>query len=224
MKIRPCLVIILFFGLIFNAVSACAQEEARKVTVPKKIEYDGMLLSYNPAWQDEETYLEVNTDADPEPEVILSFVADYKTESDKKKNESELKPFQPEKQELLPVYNYVFYHIYDRGPDKKYRLIKTLNGLDRPGQIQLLTLEKGQPPAIVIISPGGSRYKDIQVLQWQEGGYRSIFNRDTRKDASASDDPPPARIVLGDETYLWNNASKAFEEKTENTHAVTDRK
>lgn len=207
--------LILFYGCLLLTAGAFAKEDTRKVTPPKKIEYDDMLLTYNPAWQDEETYLEANLDADPEPEIIISFVADYKTEPKKKKED--IKPFQQEKQELLPVYNYVFYEIYDQGPDKTYRLIKTINGLDRPGHVQLLTLEKGRPPAILLVSPGGTHYKDIQVLQWQEGGYRSIFSQGTRDDVHVIDDPSGICLVLGAQSYRWNNAKQTFERDAQNT-------
>ncbi|MFA5038784.1 MAG: hypothetical protein WC732_03800 [Candidatus Omnitrophota bacterium] len=186
-------------------------KETRQIQPPKKIEYDGLLLAYNPAWKDEETYVEANLDNDPEPEIVISFVAFYKTEPEKKERETAI--FVPEKQELLPVYNYVFYQIYDLGPDKKYALTKTLTGMDRPGQIQLFQPEQEKPPAIVFISPGGAHYKDVLVLRWQEGGYRHIFNQDTRGEVEVG----PAGIRLGEQLYIWNARTGNLERQKDET-------
>lgn len=190
-----------------------------KIEPPKKIDYDGLLLSYNPSWKNEETYLETNLDGDPEPEVIISFVAMYVTEPKKEKEDP--KPFTVAEKELLPVYNYVFYQIYDMGPDKNYRLARTFTGMDRPGQVYVAPLEEGKPPAVIFVSPGGTHYKDIIVYRWQEGGYRQLFDHGTGGDVTVITTPGKPRIILDKNTYVWQADKGRFEpepgEKQEQT-------
>ncbi len=206
---------------IISLVFFCARPQpcqaGSKIEPPKKIDYEGALLSYNPSWKDEETYLETNLDEDPEPEVIISFVAMYITES--KKTKEDPKPFTVAEKELLPVYNYVFYQIYDLGPDKNYRLTRTFTGMDRPGQVYVIPLENGKPPAVVFVSPGGTHYKDIIAYRWQEGGYRQIFEHGTSGDVAVVTTPGKAEIVLGKDTYVWKTEKGRFELKSAQTQA-----
>ncbi len=191
-----------------------------KIEPPKKIEYEGTLLSYNPSWKDEEAYLETNLDEDPEPEVVISFVAMYVTES--KKTREDPKPFTIiAEKELLPVYNYVFYQIYDLGPDKNYKLTRTFTGMDRPGQVYVMPLEKEKPPAVIFVSPGGTHYKDIVAYRWQEGGYRQIFEHGTSADVTVVTTPGKAEIILGKDVYVWKAEKGRFELKFAQTQPET---
>lgn len=201
------LVYVLGFVLLLTQPRPCRAEA--KIEPPKKIDYDGLLLSYNPSWKSEETYLEANLDDDPEPEIIISFVAMYVTES--KKTREEPKPFTVAEKELLPVYNYVFYQIYDMGPDKNYRLARTFTGMDRPGQVYIVPLEENKPPAVIFVSPGGTHYKDIIVYRWQEGGYRQLFDHGTGGDVTVITTPGKPRIVLDKKTYAWRAEKGRFE-------------
>jgi len=195
--------------LVFLLAQAQPCQADPKVAPPKKIEYDGWLLSYNPSWKNEETYLETNLDDDPEPEIIISFVAMYVTEP--KKSKEEPKPFSVAEKELLPVYNYVFYQIYDMGPDKNYRLARTLTGMDRLGQVYVAPVEKTKPPVIIFVNPGGTHYKDITAYRWQEGGYRQVFDHGTSGEATIVTAPGEPRIILEKDTYVWQAEKGRFE-------------
>ena len=61
--------------LFFMTTLAWAQTEIRKVTPPRKIEYENKTLTYDPAWKDQETNIEADIDNDADKEIIISFVA-----------------------------------------------------------------------------------------------------------------------------------------------------
>lgn len=200
----------LFFSFAFCCLvlPVCAAL-AQQVTPPKKIEYDGMELTYNPAWRDQETYLEADLDNDPENEIIISFVSMYKTEPERKEEKNV--PYVREKKELLPIYNYVFYQIYDFGPDKNYAPVRTYTGMDRPGSVIIFPVEEEKTPAIAFISPGGDTYKEIRVIQWQDGGYRQILSADTRGEVTIDPEKFPGEIITKEEKYVWDVSGKTFE-------------
>jgi hypothetical protein len=217
-------VLLFFGGLVISSSPAelCGAEP--KVLAPKKIEYDERLLTYNPSWKNEEVYLETNLDDDPATEIIIGFVAMYVTEPAQPKEEKIL--FTVPKKELLPITNYVFYQIYDLGADKTYRLTKTFTGMDRPGRVAVVPLKEGQPPVIIFDSPGGERYHDVTVYQWREGGYRQLFNQGTSHDVAIVTQPGEPRIVLGEETFIWDTGKQRFEKiqtaPTENDTSCTE--
>ncbi|MDD5018844.1 MAG: hypothetical protein WC436_06100 [Candidatus Babeliales bacterium] len=197
-------------GFLLAAARPCLA--APKVAAPKKIEYDGRLLTYNPAWKNEEIYLESNLDDDPDAEIVISFVAMYVTEHEMPEQENKT-PFSISQKELLPVYNYMFYQVYDMGADKDYHLARTFTGMDRPGRVTVIPLEEGRPPAMIFVSPGGERYQDVTVYQWREGGYRQLFNRGTSRDVSIVTDTGSPRIILGEDVFAWNQEKQHFEKK-----------
>lgn len=209
-KITIALVFAGSLALLLTQTHPCQAEP--KITPPKKIEYDGRILSYNPSWKNEEVYRETNLDEDPDPEIIIGFVAMYATPSEK--SGEERRPFSVPEKELLPVYNYVFYKIYDMGPDKNYRLTKTFMGMDRPGQVYVAPLAEGRPPAIIFVSPGGTHYKDIAVYRWQEGGYRHLFDRGTSGEVTVIATPGEPKIILGKDTYAWEAEKGRFEKES----------
>lgn len=215
------------FALLFAfllPLKATAEEE-KKVTAPKKISCDGRTLIYNPSWYDKETYLETNLDDDAEQEIIISFVATHKPRPENK-TEGTNPAYLPRKasNETIISQNYVFYQIYDKGPDGYYHLIKTLRGMDKLGHVEILEVVKGKT-AFAIFDEGGERYQDLSVYQWKEGGYRLLFNKGTSCGIEIDPKKIPLVIRIGKqcknekpiewEVFAWDENKGDFKQSKE---------
>ncbi len=211
----PRLVLILAV-LMFQHI-AFAQGE-KKIEPPKRIEYDGLILKYNPSWKDREIYMEENLDKDPEKEIIIGFMAGHKEikENEEVEDSKELilKPL-AEKDDISIIQNYSFYQIYDKRPSGYYEPVKTINGMDRLGSIKVLRIEKEEPPMIFVLSPGGENYLDLSIYQWKEGGYTLIFNKGTSGKIDCDPDALPPSFKIEDnkglEIFTWNNQKKVWQ-------------
>ena len=201
--------IIFFIFLFFMATLAQAQTETRKVTPPRKIEYEDKTLTYNPTWKDQETYIEANIDSDTDKEIIISFVASYKPVKDVVSDKAQT-PFSVPKEEIPLIENHSFYQIYDLGLNGHYELIKTMTGMDRLGQVEIFSLDKNKPNAIAILSPGGERYTDLSIYQWSQGGYRLIFNQGTNQKIMIDKKEIPAVLHIGPQILSWNASTNTF--------------
>lgn len=207
---RHLLTIALFF--LITAGAALAQEE-KKVSPPKQISLDGKTFKYNPAWQDKETYLEVNCDEDPDKEIIISFLATYRPPS-KESRENKRETFLPPERELALLENYAFYQIYDKDPGGYYQPVKTIHAMDQLGEVKISRLENTTTNALAFLSPGGEHYTDLAIYQWQDEGYRLLFNDGGSQGVELDTDSLPVTIRIprdeGADIFTWDAASKSF--------------
>jgi len=201
--------IISFIFLSFITTLALAQTETRKVTPPRKIEYEDKTLTYNPTWKDQETYIEADTDNDADKEIIISFVASYKPVKDVISDKAAT-PFSVPKEEIPLIENHSFYQIYDLGLNGHYELIKTMTGMDRLGKVEIFSLNKSKPNAIAILSPGGEHYTDLSIYQWNQGGYRLIFNQGTNQEIMIDKKKIPAVLHIGTQLLSWDPSANTF--------------
>ncbi len=153
---------------------AWAQNTEKKVSPPKKIDYNNKIYRYDPSWQNKEAYIETNLDRDTDNEIIISFMGTFKPE--REKNNKDPQPFTREKKEILIIEHQAFYQIYDKGINGYYEPVKMLTGMDQPGRIEVIKLDDKNTGAIAFYSPGGLNYLDLSIYLWQDGGYRLIFN------------------------------------------------
>lgn len=174
---KPKLILLyLCGGVLF--LTPCSAEKL--VSPPQKIYHDGRILTYNPAWQDKEIYIEADLDGDNDREIIIGFVATYKPVKDTLKedeNRSLAIAVPAQKKEITLVSNYAFYQIYDKKPSGYYELAKTISGMDQLGRIDVGELDKKDPPLLFVLSPGGEHYLDLCVYRWKNGGYQLLFNK-----------------------------------------------
>ena len=213
---RKITIVLLIIFLYQPLVFALAD---KKVQPPKKIEYDGITLNYNPSWKDKEIYIEENLDRDPENEIIIGFVAGHKEEKETKEIEDSKDLFfknLKEAKELPLIQNYAFYQIYDKKPNRYYEIIKTISGMDRLGSIEIIRLDPDEPPAIFILSPGGEHYLELSIYQWKSGGYVLIFNKGTSGKIEYDSRQTPFAINIenkneGRETFTWNTQKKVWQ-------------
>lgn len=215
------------FGLLlaFLVPLRAAAEVEKKVTAPKKISYDNRTLIYDPSWHDKETYLEANLDDDAEKEIIISFVATYKPKPEHRMEESN-PSYLPRKaeNEIIISQNYVFYQIYDKGPDGYYHLVKTFRGMDQLGKVEILKLAKSTT-AFAIIDQGGEHYQNLSIYQWKEGGYRLLFNKGTSCGIAIDSKKMPLAIRIGKqceyqrilewEVFVWDENKNDFKQLQE---------
>lgn len=213
------------------ALNACAlfafaqtpENPEHKVNPPSKIEYDGEKLFYNPAWKENEIYIEANLDDDPEKEVLIGFVATYTPTTDNALGSDggsaalssyEQKNKLNEKETVEPIQNHAFYQIYKKGPGGSYDLIKTIAGMDQIGKVEILQLDDNKPVAIAVLSPGGEHYLDLSIYQWRDGGYRPIFNNAGSSGIEIDPKNKPVTVRIGKtDTFAWDSQSKSFKKK-----------
>jgi hypothetical protein len=204
-----------FISFLFLTNTAVGERTVKKVTPPGKIEYNDKILTYNPVWKDQETYLEADLDNDADKEVIISFVASYKPLSGVVSDRGP-ETFSAPKKEIPLIENYSFYQIYDLGPDGHYQLVKTITGMDQLGKVEIITLDKNKPKAVVFLSPGGEHYIDLSVYQWKEGGYRLIFNRGSNQEIEFDPNQSPVTLRIGEETFGWDSEINTFKRRDKN--------
>ena len=89
--------------------------------------------------------------------------------------------------------------------------MRTLTGLEHPGEVRAVALADGDPPGLLIVSGGGEKYKDISLYQWQEGGYRLLDNHGTSHPLSVHAEPV-LRILEGDAVFVWDPERKRLVE------------
>ncbi len=210
---RKILILTLLVVFYAQASSIAAYKE---VTAPKRIERDGQQLLYNPSWKDKEIYIETNLDDDPENEIIIGFVAGYKEEIEPQKEDDIERTYFQKQKEIPLIQNFAFYQIYDKMPGGYFKNIKTINGMDRLGKIEIVKLNEEDPPAIFILSPGGENYLDLSVYQWRNGGYTLIFNKGSSNGVGYGKNDTSFSIVIGNketkqDTYIWNTQKKVWQ-------------
>lgn len=196
---------------------SAAGEPTKKITPPRRIEYDGKILRYNPAWKDKEIYMETNLDAAPGDEILISFIATYAPQSELVR-EKEGDPLTLEKKELPILENYAFYQIYTKGAGSHWALTKTIHGMDQLGEVKTATLDKNKPKAIIFLNPGGENYTDLSVYQWRQGGYRLLFNTGSSRGITINAQETPLTIRLAqnspqEEIWQWESGSDQFQKK-----------
>lgn len=189
------------------------------IRAPEKIEYEGMLLTYNPAWKDKETRIEADLDMDTEIEVLLSFVATHKQRAEEPEKSGSFSVGASAKYQTPLLQNYTFTQIYDLQKNSRYTLVKTINGMDQLDEIILLYPDPAEPPMIAIFAKGGKTYRDLSIYQWREGGYRRIFNDASSGTIEISDPKGAPKISISrnsktqaprTDTFIWNKKTKDF--------------
>lgn len=187
--------------------------QGKKITAPGKIEYDNKIYKYNPAWQNQEIYLEANLDDEPNNEVIIGFISTYRPDPigiDETRSSASKGKKGPG-----PSLNHAFYQIYKKGFDEKYHAIKTISGMDRPGRAEIINLGNKETPLLVFFSPGGEHYTDLMIYRWQKGGYRLLFNENSSKDIFLDTQKYPITLrILADKKpekiFIWNQEKGNF--------------
>lgn len=205
--------ILLLAAILLGMTAPLAAAEGKKAQPPKKIEHDGLILTYDPAWQDQEAYIEANLDDDAEDEVIISFIAAYKPKKERADEERSayfLQTRRP-KEEIPIIQNYAFYQVYDRKPGGYFECVRTFSGMERPGRVKIITLDEGAAPAVFIFSPGGEHYTDLSVYRWKSGGFRLLFNSGGSEGFETDTGKGSVRIRVGSKkTYVWDASKGAF--------------
>jgi hypothetical protein len=160
--------------LTLPGVTLCLAE--KPVEPPKKIYYDSKPFVHNPAWENNEVYLEANIDLDPEKEIVTGFMGTYKPK-DEVSGEESLQAYYLRKKNYIPIIqNLAFYQIYDKKPSGFYEAVKTITGADQLGRVFLVNTETADTAAIAILSPTGERALSLEIFQWRQGGYRLVTN------------------------------------------------
>lgn len=201
---------LLVFLCGFAFLPQLARASENTLTPPKTITHEGKELRYDPAEKEQETYLATNLDDDPEPEVIISFAASYKPRSPQEARE-DVTPLAVQKKVIPVIEHYTFFQIYDAVAGGRYRLAKTLTGMDRIGTVTLLYPEPEEPPVMVFVSPGGEAYADVSVYQWRNHGYRRLLNEGGKLETislDAASQPPSLQIE--ERRYAWDDRQKTF--------------
>jgi hypothetical protein len=210
--------VLIFF--LFGVLSASPENIPNKAIPPNQIEYDNVLLEYNKAWKDKEIYLEINLDNDNEKEILISFVSTYYPyTSNELKSDGEAESVKKQNEQLQPIENHAFYQIYDKGSQGDYKLVKTFSGMDQLGRIEIFSLAQGKPPAIAILNPCGANSTDLSIYQYQEGGYRMLFNETSSSEIRVETQENPIAIYIGTpessgSVFVWNATKESFEQKT----------
>jgi len=150
-----------------------AETEEGRIAYPPKTRYDGRDWIRDTAWQDEEIYVEANLDEDEEKEVVIGYVGFFKPRRERKEGPQ---MFKIPQRDIAVIETRVFYKIFDRDAGGHWECVRTLTGLEHPGEIHIVGLPEGDTPGLLIISGGGKIYKDISLYQWHEGGYRFLGN------------------------------------------------
>jgi|GEM_PF-986162 len=218
-------VLLIFLSCFACSASASENMTGNKVTPPDQIEYDGTLLKYNRTWKDKEIYLEVNLDDDNEKEVLISFVGTYYPyTSNELKSDGEAEKVKKHNEQILPIENHSFYQIYDKGSRDDYKLVKTFNGMDQLGRIEIFSLTQGKPPAIAVFNPCGANSTDLSIYQYREGGYRLLFNETSSSQIRIDSQEDPVTITIGaideknpassNSVFIWDTQKESFVLKT----------
>jgi len=168
----------LFLSILFLGIGAadrgrCEQVPQDAITAPSKTWHEGRNWTYDPVWKDEEVRLISDLDQDGEEEVVIGYVGSYKPPREKKEGP---RMFTIPKEEIPVIEHRVFYKVYDRDAGGHWECVRTLTGLEHPGEARAVTLADDGPPGLLIISGGGERYTSISLYRWQEGGYRLLDN------------------------------------------------
>jgi len=140
----------------------------RAVTAPVKTWHEDRNWVYDRTWKDKDIYLEADLDLDGEEEVVIGYVGFYKPP--KERQEEGPRMFTLPKKEIPIIENRVFYKIYDRDAGGHWQCVRTLTGLESPGEVLVVNLPDAGTPGLLILSGGGEKYKDISLYRWQEGG------------------------------------------------------
>lgn len=204
---------VLILAAFFGACAPLAAFAENKVQPPKKIEHDGLILIHNTAWQDQEAYIETDLDGDPDKEILITFISTYKPKKEAQDKESSDYDIQSRKfkEEIPIIQNYAFAQVYDKKANGFFECVKTFSGMDRPARVEIKTLDGYSAPALFIFSPGGERYTDFSVYQWENGGFRLIFNIGSANGISLEAEKGRTLVHVGkEETYAWNPAEKRF--------------
>lgn len=196
--------------LTIPCAAVFAQPQKKKIEPPQKIEYEGDLLSYNPSWKNKEIYLEANLENNPQPEIIIGFVATYKPPVSAKKREDIEQSYLPQKKEIAILQNHAFYQVYHKGAGGRYELSKIFSGMDRLGEVKIIALGEKGPNAIALLSPGGENYLELEIYQWKDGGYRLLFNRGSSHGIEIDSRKNPVLIRIGEETFSWSPQDNTF--------------
>ncbi len=177
-----------------------------KIAAPVKTWYEGRAWRYDPAWKDEEIHLEADLDQDGEDEVVIGYVGCYRPPTEREEGP---RMFEIPKKEIPIIENRIFYKIYDRDPGGHWECVRTLTGLDRPGEVHVVWLDRGEAPGLLIISPGGKTYRDISLYQWREGGYRLLDTLDISQPFSIGNQPVFHIKIPGERTIIsWDPEKK----------------
>jgi len=157
--------------------AAAAETPEHPVTIPFKTWYEGRTWRADPTDQEENLYLEADFDGDNETEVVIGYVGSYKPPIEVEKEEGP-KMFEgtPKTKDIPIIERRVFYKIYDRDAGGQWTCVRTLKGLEHPGEAHAVPIQPDGLPGLLIISPGGENYRDISLYQWREGGYRLLDN------------------------------------------------
>lgn len=216
---------VFFIFFSFFVVTALPENSSNnKIIPPEQIEHDHALLKYNKTWKDKELYLETNLDDDSEKEILISFVATYYPyTANELKSDGKTAEIEKESQ-TLPIENHAFYQIYDKGSRDDYKLVKTFTGMDQLGRIEIFSLVKGKPPAIAIFNPCGANSTDLAIYQYQEGGYRLIFNETSSMEIRINSQDNAILITIGSvdakypestcSMFIWDAKKENFVSKT----------
>ncbi|MGE5280201.1 MAG: hypothetical protein ACM3L6_05625 [Deltaproteobacteria bacterium] len=196
----------------FWATPAARGQEEQKIEFPAKTWHEGQTWHRDPAFRDEEIYREADLDADGEKEVVLGYVGSYKPPSEDEKEEGPRMFELPKQAPPTVVEHRVFYKIFDRDAGGHWECVRTLTGLEHPGEVHVVTLAPGAPAGLLIVSGGGAAYKEIDLYQWQEGGYRLKDSRGTREPVSV-ETSPELRLRLGDRLLAWDPRTQAWIER-----------
>ncbi|MBI5873633.1 MAG: hypothetical protein HZB36_05770 [Candidatus Omnitrophica bacterium] len=165
------------FWAIFLTLSNSTLCLAKKpVEPPKKIYYDSKPFVHNPAWENNQIYIEANLDLDPEKEIVIGFMGTYKPK-DEVSGEESLQAYYMRKKNYIPIIqNLAFYQIYDKKSSGFYEAVKTITGADQIGRVFLVNTGTDDTAAIAILSPTGERAISLEIFQWRQGGYGIVAN------------------------------------------------
>ncbi len=188
-----------------GAVESAQEAPGDKIVVPVKTWHEGRDWRHDPAWQDEEVHLEADLDQDGEDEVVIGYVGYYRPPAERKEGP---RMFEIPKKEIPIIENRIFYKIYDKDAGGHWECVRTLTGLERPGEVHAVPLDRGEAPGLLIISPGGETYRDISLYQWREGGYRLLDTLGLSQPFSIGESPVFHIKIPGEQTIVFWDPEK----------------
>ena len=88
--------------------------------------------------------------------------------------------------------------------------------MDRLGKVEIFSLGKNKPNVLAFLSPGGEHYTDISIYQWDQGGYRLIFNQGTDQEIVIDKKETPAVLHIGAQILSWDPPTNTFRRMDKN--------